>query len=111
MDWFNKSKRWLIAHKNWLAFLAMFIISYFLGKKANKNYLEMANLAKEQYKKDNAALVREQQLKEIRERRAKKKSDAAKKALEEERDRRLKDLENRKASADDIFQDIGITKK
>ena len=67
LNWFSKSKRWIVAHKNWLAFLAMFVISYFLGKKANKNYLEMANLAKEQYKKDNAALVREQQLKEMRE--------------------------------------------
>ena len=111
MDWWSKSKRWVIAHKNWLVLLIMFVISYLLGKKANQNYLAMANLAKDQYKKDNEAIVREQKLKEMRDRRAKKKADATKKALEEERDKKLKELEKEVNTPDDVFDSIGITKK
>lgn len=111
MDWWSKSKRWIVAHKNWLAMLVMFVISYLLGKKANQNYLEMANLAKDQYKKDNEAIVREQRLKEMRDRRAKKKADTAKKELEKERDERLKELEKKTNTPDDVFGNIGIIKK
>ena len=111
MDWWSKTKRWLIAHKTWLALMIMFIMSYLLGKKANKNYYEMAKLAKDQYKKDNEALIREQKLKEMRDNTARSKANKAKKALEAERDRRLKDLENKSANIDDVFQDIGIDKK
>ena len=71
----------------------------------------MANLAKDQYKKDNEAIIREQRLKEMRDRRAKKKADVAKKALEEERDKRLKELEKEVNTPDDVFDSIGITKK
>ena len=91
--------------------MIMFIMSYLLGKKANKNYYEMAKLAKDQYKKDNEALIREQKLKEMRDNTARSKANKAKKALEAERDRRLKDLENKSANIDDVFQDIGIDKK
>jgi hypothetical protein len=90
--------------------MIMFILSYVLGKKSNQNYLEMANLAKDQYKKDNTDLLREQQLKEMRDRRAKKKADAAKKTLEDEKNKRLEKLERIKASPDKVFKDIGIKK-
>jgi len=111
MDWWSKAKRWTIAHKNWLVLMVMFIVSYLLGKRANQNYLEMANLAKDQYKKDNEALVREQRLKEMRDRRAKKKSDAAKKALEDEKNSRLERLKKASSKPDEVFEDIGIKKK
>ena len=43
--------------------MGLFVLSYILGKKANRNYLEMANLAKEQYKKENEELERLQKKK------------------------------------------------
>ena len=111
MLWLNKTKNWIIAHKNWLILMGMFILSYVLGKKANKNYYEMAKLAKDQYKKDNDALIREQKMKELRDNTAKRKAAKAQKALEEEKDRRLQDLENRNTDIDSVFQDLGIKKK
>jgi len=111
MLWLNKTKNWIIAHKNWLVLLVMFIVSYLLGKKSNQNYLEMANLAKGQYKKDNEAIVREQRMKETRDRRAKKKSDDVKKSLEEEKERRLRLIKETMSNPDEVFEDIGIKKK
>jgi len=111
MLWLNKTKNWIIAHKNWLILMGMFILSYVLGKKANKNYYEMAKLAKDQYKKDNDALIREQKMKELRDNTAKRKAAKVQKALEEEKDRRLQDLENRNTDIDSVFQDLGIKKK
>ena len=91
--------------------MGLFILSYVLGKKANRNYLEMANLAKDQYKKDNEELQRLQQTKQVRDKRAEEKAKAVKAALEIEKEKRLKDLEKQKADPDDVFKDLGITKK
>ena len=111
MIWFNKVSKWIEVHKNWLALMIMFILSYLLGKKANKNYLEMARLTRDHYKKDNEELIRQQELKKLRDNTAKRKADKARKSLEDEKARRLKDLENKTSNVDDIFQGIGIDKK
>ena len=111
MIWVNKAKRWIIAHKNWLVLMGLFVLSYVLGKKANRNYLEMANLAKDQYKKDNEELERLQQTKQVRDKRAEEKAKAVKAALEVEKEKRLQELEKQKANPDDVFEDLGITKK
>ena len=111
MIWLCKAKNWIIAHKNWLVLMGLFVLSYVLGKKANRNYLEMANLAKNQYKKDNEELERLQQTKQVRDKRAEEKSKAVKAALESEKEKRLKELEKQKADPDDVFKDLGITKK
>ena len=111
MIWINKAKRWIVAHKNWLALMGLFVLSYVLGKKANKNYLEMAKLAKDQYKKENEELLRQQKLKEMRDNTAKSKARKVKKALEAEKEKRLKELEKQKADPDDVFEGIGIEKK
>ena len=73
--------------------MGLFILSYVLGKKANRNYLEMANLAKDQYKKDNEELERLQKTKQVRDKRAEEKSKAVKAALESEKEKRLKKIE------------------
>ena len=111
MIWISKIKRWIIAHKNWLVLMGLFALSYVLGKKANKNYLEMAKLAKDQYKKDNEELLRQQKLKEMRDNTAKSKARKVKKALEAEKEKRLKELEKQKVNPDDVFEGLGITKK
>ena len=111
MIWLDKTKRWIIAHKNWLVLMVLFILSYLLGKKANKNYYEMAKLAKDQYKKENEEILRQQKLKELRDNTAKSKAKKVKKALQEEKQKRLQGLENKKANIDDVFQDMGIDKK
>ena len=71
----------------------------------------MANLAKDQYKKENEELERLQKAKQVRDKRAEQKAKAVKIALEAEKEKRLKELEDHKASPDDIFDDLGITKK
>ena len=91
--------------------MGLFVLSYVLGKKANRNYLEMANLAKDQYKKDNEELQRLQQTKQVRDKRAEEKAKQVKAALESEKEKRLKELEKQKADPDDVFQNIGIKKK
>lgn len=111
MTWFNKAAKWIEVHKNWLALMIMFILSYLLGKKANKNYLEMAKLTRDQYKKDNEEIIRQQELKKLRDNTAKRKANKARKSLEDEKARRIKDLENKTSNIDDVFEGIGIDKK
>jgi len=111
MIWLYKVKNWVIAHKNWLVLMAMFVISYLVGKKANKNYLEMAKLAKDQYKKENEEIQRLQKEKQVRDKKANEKSKAVKAALEAEKQRKLDELQNKNANIDDVFQNIGIKKK
>ena len=91
--------------------MGLFVLSYFFGKKANRNYLEMANLAKDQYKKDNEELQRLQKAKQIRDKKTEQKTKVVKAALESEKEKRLKELEKQKADPDDVFKDLGITKK
>ena len=111
MIYLNKAKNWIIAHKNWLVLMGLFALSYVLGKKANRNYLEMANLAKDQYKKENEELERLQKAKQVRDKKAEQKAKAVKAALEVEKEKRLQELEKQKADPDDVFQNMGITKK
>ena len=111
MIWFSKTKKWIEVHKNWLALMVMFVLSYLLGKKANKNYLEMAKLTRDQYKKDNEELIRQQELKKLRDNTAKRKADKVRKALKKERDKKIKELEKDLATPDEVFQSIGIDKK
>ena len=111
MIWLYKAKNWIVAHKNWLVLVGLFILSYVLGRRSNQNYLEMANLAKDQYKKENEELERLQKAKQVRDKRAEQKAKAVKAALEVEKEKRLKELEKQKADPDDVFEDLGITKK
>ena len=71
----------------------------------------MAKLAKDQYKKDNEEILRQQKLKEMRDNTAKSKARKVKKALEAEKEKRLKEMEKQKSDPDDIFEEIGIEKK
>ena len=111
MIWLYKTKNWIIAHKNWLVLVGLFILSYVLGRRSNQNYLEMANLAKDQYKKDNEELDRLQKAKEVRDKRAEQKAKAIRAALEAERKNRIEELEKEHAPPDQVFQNIGIKKK
>ena len=111
MIWLYKTKNWIIAHKNWLVLVGLFILSYVLGRRSNQNYLEMANLAKDQYKKDNEELERLQKAKEKRDKTIEQNTKVITKALKEERDQKIKELEKDLATPDDVFQNIGITKK
>lgn len=89
----------------------MFLLSYLLGKKANNNYLQMAKMTKDQYKKDNEKLEEAHKQKQTRDKKINKKTEAIEKALVEERDNKIEELEKKHASPDDVFQNIGIKKK
>ena len=110
MFWFIKTKNWIVAHKNWLVLMGLFILSYALGKKANKNYLEMAKLAKDQYKKDNEELQKLHKQKEKRDKTIEENTKVITKALKEERDQKIKELEREHTAPDEVFQNIGIKK-
>jgi hypothetical protein len=71
----------------------------------------MAKLTRDQYKKDNEEIIRQQELKKLRDNTAKRKANKARKSLEDEKARRIKDLENKTSNIDDIFEGIGIDKK
>ena len=71
----------------------------------------MANLAKDQYKKENEELERLQKAKQVRYKRAEEKTKAVKVALEIEKEKRLKELEKQKVDPDDVFKGLGIIKK
>ena len=111
MIWLYKAKNWIVAHKNWLVLVGLFVLSYVLGRRSNQNYLEMANLAKDQYKKENEELERLQKAKQVRDKRAEQKAKAVKVALETEKEKRLQKLKKQKTNPDDVFENLGITKK
>jgi len=111
MIWWYRTKNWVVAHKNWLMLMVMFIISYLLGKQANNNYLQMANLAKEQYKKDSEKLEELHSQKQARDKKISKKTEVIETALAEARDDKIEELEKKHTSPDDVFQNIGIKKK
>ena len=111
MIWLYKAKNWIVAHKNWLILMGLFILSYVLGKRSNQNYLEMANLAKDQYKKENEELERLQKAKQVRDEKAEQKTKVVIIALEKEKEKRLQKLKKQKANPDDVFKNLGITKK
>ena len=71
----------------------------------------MANLAKDQYKKDNEELERLQKAKQARDKRAEEKAKIVKATLEAERKNRIEELEKEHAVPDEVFQSIGIKKK
>ena len=91
--------------------MAMFIVSYLLGKKANNNYLQMAKMAKDQYKKDSEKLEEAHKQKQVRDKKIDKNAEAIKKALAEERNDRIEELEKKHSSPDVVFENIGIKKK
>jgi hypothetical protein len=111
MLWLYKTKNWIVAHKNWLVLVGLFILSYVLGKRSNQNYLEMANLAKDQYKKENEELERLQKAKEKRDKTIEQNTKVITKSLKEERDKKIKELEKEHTAPDEVFQNIGIKKK
>ena len=92
MIWLYKAKNWIVAHKNWLVLVGLFILSYVLGRRSNQNYLEMANLAKDQYKKENEELERLQKAKQVRDKRAEQKAKAVKAALEVEKENKVLEI-------------------
>jgi negative regulator of genetic competence, sporulation and motility len=74
-------------------------------------FVSATALAKDQYKKENEELERLQKAKQVRDKRAEQKAKAVKIALEAEKEKRLEKLEKQKANPDDVFEDLGITKK
>ncbi len=70
----------------------------------------MANLAKDQYKKENEELERLQKAKQDRDKKTEEKAKQVKAALESEKEKRLKELEKQKANPDDVFEDLGVKK-
>jgi len=106
-----KLKAWIKAHWDWLVLVGLFCLAYLLGKKDSGTLLAQAKIAKNQYKDDNDSLQRLQEEKKARENKIEEITEKVERQLQEKREEQLEELKKQTTSPDDVFQDIGITKK
>ena len=102
---------WIKAHWNWLALLALAALAYFLGKKDSANLLAHASIARDQYKKDAEAIEKAARSKNNRDNKIDNRKEEIKKALIEERERKLRLVNQKEIDADEVFENMGIKKK
>ena len=106
-----KAKAWIKAHWNWLVLVGLFCLAYILGKKSAGTLLAQANIAKDQYKKDAEVVEKATKQKTKRDTRIDKKTKEVKKVLEQDREKKLKLINEQETNTDDVFQNLGIEKK
>ena len=106
-----KLKAWIKAHWDWLVLVGLFCLAYLLGKKDSGTLLAQAKIAKNQYKDDNDNLERLREEKKVRDNKIEEITEKVERQLEEKRKEKLEELKKQTTSPDDVFQDIGITKK
>ena len=106
-----KIKAWIKAHWDWLVLVSLFCLAYILGKKSSNTFLAQATLAKDQYKKEAEEIEKAARAKNKRDKKIHKKREEIKKALEQEREKKLKLINEQETKADDVFQNLGINKK
>jgi len=111
MIWWNKVFAWIKAHWNWLVLLLLAAVAYFLGKKDSANLLAHATIAKDQYKKDVEAIEKASKEKTKRDNKIDNKREEVKKVLEQEREKKLRLVREQETNTDDVFQNMGISKK
>jgi len=111
MIYLSKAKAWIKAHWDWLVLVGLFCLAYLLGKKDSGTLLAQAKIAKNQYKDDNDNLERLREEKKVRENKIEDITQKVFDRLQEERKEKLEKLKEQTTSPDDVFQDIGITKK
>ena len=106
-----KLKAWIKAHWDWLVLVGLFCLAYLLGKKDSGTLLAQAKIAKNQYKDDNDNLQRLREEKKVRENKIEDITEKVFDRLQEQREKKIEELKKQTTSPDDVFQDIGITKK
>ena len=111
MIWWSKITAWIKAHWNWLALLALAGVAYFLGRKDSANLLAHATIAKDQYKKDAEAIEKAAKDKTKRDDKIDNRKEEIKKALIEEKERKLRLVTQEEIDADEVFVNMGIKKK
>jgi len=111
MIWWSKIIAWIKAHWNWLALLALAVVAYFLGKKDSANLLAHATIAKDQYKKDAEAIEKAAREKTNRDNKIDNKREEIIKNLEQEREEKIKLVNEQPTNTDEVFQNLGIEKK
>jgi len=99
------------AHWNWLALLVLAGVAYFLGKKDSANLLAHATIAKDQYKKDAEAIEKAAKAKTKRDDKIDNRKEEIKKALIEEKERKLRLVTQEEIDADEVFVNMGIDKR
>ena len=99
------------AHWNWLALLVLAGVAYFLGKKDSANLLAHATIAKDQYKKDAEAIEKAAKDKTKRDDKIDNRKEEIKKALIEEKERKLRLVTQEEIDADEVFVNMGIDKR
>tara|TARA_R100000030_G_scaffold100848_2_gene94955 strand:- start:1301 stop:1639 length:339 start_codon:yes stop_codon:yes gene_type:complete len=106
-----KLKAWIKAHWNWLVLVGLFCLAYIFGKKSSGTLLAQATLAKDQYKKEAEEIEKATRAKNKRDDKIDKKREEIKKALEQERENKLRLVKEQEINTDDVFQNLGIDKK
>jgi len=107
----SKIKAWIKAHWNWLVLMGLFCLAYLLGKKSSGTLLAQATLAKDQYKKESEAIEKATRAKDDRDEKIDNRKEEIKKALIEERERKLRLVNQKEVDADEVFENMGIKKK
>jgi len=111
MPFLSKAKAWIKAHWNWLVLVGLFCLAYLLGKKNTAGLLAQATLAKDQYKKDAEEIEKAARDKNKRDKKIDKKREEIKKVLVQEREKKLKLINEQETNTDQVFQNLGIEEK
>ena len=111
MLFLSKAKAWIKAHWNWLVLVGLFCLAYLLGKKNTAGLLAQATLAKDQYKKDAEEIEKAARDKNKRDKKIDKKREEIKKVLVQEREKKLKLINEQETNTDQVFQNLGIEEK
>ena len=107
----SKIKAWIKAHWNWLVLVGLFCLAYLLGKKNSASLLDQATLAKDQYKKEAEEIEKAARAKNKRDKKIDKKREEIKKVLVQEREKKLKLINEQETDTDQVFQNLGIEEK
>ena len=106
-----KLKAWIKAHWNWLVLVGLFCLAYVLGRKSSGSLLAQATLAKDQYKKEAEEIEKATRAKDKRDKKIDRKREEIRKVLEQEREKKLRNIKEKETNTDDVFQNLGIDKE
>ena len=88
----KKAHTWCVQHWRWLVFAAVALAAYLTGRKNSRSLWLQAKLAKDQYKREAAAIEKAHEQKSKQLKRAEKKHETSKRSAELEKEKALRKL-------------------
>ena len=108
MNYLKQAWKWCKVHWRWLTLMALFTVAYLLGKNNAKNLLKMAQLERDQYKKEKEQMKTHVNKKLVRDEEAIKKYEQTIELLKDERDKRVEKFKDMDEEA--VLKELGIKK-